>query len=99
MVCFSIKNRRSFYSTPSSLLGHVSFRNAQGSWYIQELCNVIESFDPDDESILDILTATNSAVSRRVSNVDGRRNNKKQISSFYSTLTKKLYFMPRPLQG
>ncbi|EDS44486.1 caspase-6 [Culex quinquefasciatus] len=95
---FSYPEFADFLIAMSSHHGHVSFRNAQGSWYIQELCNVIESFDPDDESILDILTATNSAVSRRVSNVDGRRNNKKQISSFYSTLTKKLYFMPRPLQ-
>ncbi|XP_038106416.1 caspase-6 [Culex quinquefasciatus] len=96
---FSYPEFADFLIAMSSHHGHVSFRNAQGSWYIQELCNVIESFDPDDESILDILTATNSAVSRRVSNVDGRRNNKKQISSFYSTLTKKLYFMPRPLQS
>ncbi|KAL1376973.1 hypothetical protein pipiens_016570 [Culex pipiens pipiens] len=73
---------------------HLSFRNEQGSWFIQELCNAIESINPHDDSILDILTATNCAVSKRTRNVDGRPDNRKQISNFYSTLTKKLYFKP-----
>lgn len=76
------------------LLGHLSFRNEQGSWFIQELCNAFETFNPHYDSILDILTTTNCAVSKRTRNVDGRPDNRKQIASFYSTLTKKLYFKP-----
>lgn len=78
----------------SSHHGHYSFRNETGSWLIQELCNVIESCDLESDSIYDILTETNRRVSQRTSNADGDFNNKKQIPSFYSTLTKQLYFNP-----
>ncbi|XP_065085886.1 caspase-1-like [Ochlerotatus camptorhynchus] len=78
----------------SSHHGHYSFRNEQGSWLIQELCTVIESCDLETDSIYDILTETNNAVSKRISNSDGELDKKKQIPSFYSTLTKKLYFRP-----
>ncbi|XP_055617145.1 caspase-1-like [Toxorhynchites rutilus septentrionalis] len=76
----------------SSHHGHYSFRNETGSWMIQELCNVIENCDIDSSSIYDILTETSDAVSKRISNADGALNKKKQIPSFYSTLTKRLYF-------
>lgn len=79
----------------SSHHGHYSFRNETGSWLIQELCNVIESCEPlETISIYDILTETNDAVSKRISNADGEKDKKKQIPSFYSTLTKKLFFGP-----
>lgn len=50
---------------------------------IQELCKVIESCDPKESSICEILTDTIGAVAER---------DQGQVSSFYSTLTKKLYF-------
>lgn len=76
--------------------GHYSFRNETGSWLIQEFCNVIEECDElATTSIYDLLTETNRAVSMRISNADGDKDKKKQIPSFYSTLTKKLYFSPR----
>ncbi|XP_039433656.1 caspase-1-like [Culex pipiens pallens] len=83
-----------FLIAMSAQHGHLSFRNEQGSWFIQELCNAFETFNPHYDSILDILTTTNCAVSKRTRNVDGRPDNRKQIANFYSTLTKKLYFKP-----
>ncbi|XP_021694895.1 caspase-7 [Aedes aegypti] len=80
----------------SSHHGHYSFRNETGSWLIQEFCNVIEECDElATTSIYDLLTETNRAVSMRISSADGDKDKKKQIPSFYSTLTKKLYFSPR----
>ncbi|XP_039441776.1 caspase-1-like [Culex pipiens pallens] len=78
----------------SSHHGHYSFRNETGSWLIQELCNVIDSCDLEQDSIYDILTETNKRVAGRSSNADGEFHNKKQIPSFYSTLTRQLYFRP-----
>ncbi|XP_065085940.1 caspase-7-like [Ochlerotatus camptorhynchus] len=79
----------------SSSYGHYSFRNELlGSWFIQDLCTVIESCDLETDSMYDILTETNDAVAKRISNSDGEYDRKKQIPSFYSTLTKKLYFRP-----
>ncbi|XP_058443416.1 caspase-6-like [Malaya genurostris] len=82
----------------SSHHGHFSFRNqATGSWLIQEFCNVIDRCDLETCTIYDILTETNDAVSKRISDVtDAKYDKKKQISSFYSTLTKQLYFKPKP---
>ncbi|XP_065075295.1 caspase-1-like [Ochlerotatus camptorhynchus] len=75
----------------SSHHGHKAFRNEKdGSWLIQDLCKAIESCDLETDSIYDILTETNDAISKRFSNAD----KKKQIASIYSTLTKKLYFKP-----
>ncbi|XP_058811447.1 caspase-7-like isoform X2 [Topomyia yanbarensis] len=76
----------------SSHHGHYSFRNENGSWLIQELCNVLETCDLETTSIYDILTETNDAVSKRISSTDGYGDKKKQIPSFYSTLTKRLFF-------
>ncbi|XP_065094539.1 caspase-1-like [Ochlerotatus camptorhynchus] len=77
----------------SSHHGHIAFRNEKGSWLIQDLCNAIYSCDLETDSIYDILTETNDAVSQRLSEAKGCRD-KKQIASIYSTLTKKLYFKP-----
>ncbi|XP_065075294.1 caspase-1-like [Ochlerotatus camptorhynchus] len=74
----------------SSHHGHIAFRNEKGSWLIQDLCKAIESCDLETDSIYDILTETNDAISKRFSNAD----KKKQIASIFSTLTKKLYFKP-----
>ena len=80
----------------SSHHDHYSFRSSEeGSWYIQEFCNAIEECHLLKDSLYDILTMTNSGVSRRISNSsDGLHDQKKQISGFYSTLTKKLMFEP-----
>lgn len=72
--------------------GHCSYRNDQGSWYIQEFCNVIERTDLQTQDIISILTQTNNAVAKRNSlSLDPKHDDKKQISSFYSTLTKSFY--------
>nr|XP_029733416.1 uncharacterized protein LOC115269146 [Aedes albopictus] len=78
----------------SSHYGHYSFRcTTTGSWLIQEFCNVLESYESlETTSIYDVLTETISAVSRKTSNARKKFNKKKQIPSFYSTLTKMLYF-------
>ncbi|XP_065075296.1 caspase-7-like [Ochlerotatus camptorhynchus] len=78
----------------SSHHGHKAFRDKQeGSWLIQDLCNAIHSCDLETDSIYDILTETNNAISKRLSEAKEYRD-KKQIASIYSTLTKKLYFKP-----
>lgn len=84
-----------FLIVMSSHHDHYSFRNELGSWLIQDLCDVIESCDLENDSIYDILTDTNRAVSRRISNAAGEKDRKKQIPSFYSTLTRKLFFRPK----
>ncbi|XP_055587289.1 caspase-1-like [Uranotaenia lowii] len=90
---FTYPEYADFLIVMSSHLGHVSFINKEGSWLIQEFCNVVDNCRVDQDSIYDILTKTNAAVSKRVScNADGKLDGKKQVSSFYSTLTKSLYF-------
>ncbi|XP_055537518.1 caspase-7-like [Wyeomyia smithii] len=91
---FTYPDFADFLIVMSSHHGHKSFRNEKGSWLIQELCNVIESCDLKSSSIIDILIETNNAVSKRISNADGIHDKKKQISSFYTTFTKQLYFTP-----
>lgn len=76
----------------SSHYGHYSYRNAEGSWFIQSLCDVLESLDLKENHFLDILTATNETVAQRSTTSDDTRfDDKKQISSFYTTFTKKFY--------
>ncbi|XP_063695558.1 caspase-6-like [Culicoides brevitarsis] len=76
----------------SSHHGHYSFRNANGSWFIQEFCNVLEEIDLKQNHFLDILAQTNAKVAvRGTSSEDVKFDDKKQISSFYSTFTKKFY--------
>lgn len=76
----------------SSHQGHISFRSAtHGSWFIQELCNVIK--DNENHELYDILIMTNAKVAGRSSTtVDQKFNNKKQVSTFYQSLTKKVTF-------
>lgn len=76
----------------SSHHGHYSFRNAEGSWFVQSLCDVLEKTDLSGNHWLDILTATNEEVTNRASNSDNVKfDDKKQISSFYTTFTQKFY--------
>lgn len=68
--------------------GHYSFRNETGSWFIQDLCNVlIDTKKPAD--INELLTETNRRVALRKSIADGVYDEKKQISGYYSTLVRK----------
>lgn len=77
----------------SSHHGHYSYRNEDGSWFIQELCNAISENDLKTNHFLDILTDTNRRVTVRSSkSMDVRFDDKKQVSSFYTTLTQKFYF-------
>lgn len=77
----------------SSHHGHYSFRNEHGSWFIQDLCNVIQDVDLNESDLLDILLMTNSKVAERSSVGETVKfHEKKQISSFYTTLIKKIYF-------
>ncbi|XP_058443426.1 caspase-1-like [Malaya genurostris] len=63
-----------------------------GSWMIQEFCNVIDVCDLKTSSIYDILTETNDAVLGRISNADDDKDKTRQMPTFYSTLTKQLFF-------
>lgn len=84
----------------SSHHGHYSFRNDSGSWYIQEFCNVLQTADLDKDDIFAILTKTNKKVAIRTSNSnDVALDDKKQISSVYSTLTKQFYFRRKYLNS
>ncbi|XP_055587287.1 caspase-7-like [Uranotaenia lowii] len=93
---FSYPEFADFLIVMSSHHGHFSFRNEQGSWLIQEFCNVLNNCRVEQDSIYDILTETNLAVSTRIADSnDSALVGKKQISSFYSTLTRRLYFARR----
>ncbi|XP_055587288.1 caspase-1-like [Uranotaenia lowii] len=83
-----------FLIVMSSHHGYRSFRKkVQGSWLIQDLCKVLNNCRVQHDSIYDILTKTNLAVSKRIScNEEDELDGKKQVSSFYSTLTRSLYF-------
>ncbi|XP_065696991.1 caspase-8-like [Patagioenas fasciata] len=73
----------------ATLQDYVSYRNPrQGTWYIQALCQHLESSCPRGEDILTILTAVNQEVSRK----SGRPNAEKQMPQPSFTLRKKLIF-------
>lgn len=77
----------------SSHHGHFSFRNQSGSWFMQDLCEVLQNIDLKENDLNDILMMTNSKVAERDSVGESLKlNEKKQISSFYMTLIKKVYF-------
>lgn len=67
----------------------VSYRNpAEGSWYIQSLCQSLRERCPRGDDILTILTEVNFEVS----NKDDMKNMGKQMPQPTFTLRKKLYF-------
>ncbi|NWX08279.1 CASP8 protein, partial [Caloenas nicobarica] len=73
----------------ATLQDYVSYRNPrQGTWYIQALCQHLESSCPRGEDILTILTAVNQEVSRK----SGKPNAEKQMPQPSFTLRKKLIF-------
>lgn len=67
----------------------VSYRNpAEGTWYIQSLCQSLRERCPRGDDILTILTEVNFEVS----NKDDKKNMGKQMPQPTFTLRKKLYF-------
>ncbi|XP_027735920.1 caspase-8-like isoform X2 [Empidonax traillii] len=73
----------------ATLQDYVSYRSPkEGTWYIQALCQHLESRCPRGESVVSILTAVNREVSRKT----GERNAEKQMPQPIFTLKKKLIF-------
>ncbi|KFQ30388.1 Caspase-8, partial [Mesitornis unicolor] len=73
----------------ATLQDYVSYRSPrQGTWYIQALCQHLESSCPRGEDILTILTAVNQEVSRK----SCKLNAEKQMPQPSFTLRKKLIF-------
>ncbi|GLV33813.1 Death executioner caspase related to Apopain/Yama [Carabus blaptoides fortunei] len=81
----------------STVEGNVSIRTPDGTWYIQNLCKIINEYGKR-EDILDILTRVNHEIAHNCeapgSCIRNVPNDKtiKQMPMFLSTLTKKFYF-------
>uniref|UniRef100_A0A4W5K1C0 Caspase family p10 domain-containing protein n=1 Tax=Hucho hucho TaxID=62062 RepID=A0A4W5K1C0_9TELE len=83
----------------SLCVGYFSHRETlNGSWYIQDLCEVLLEYGARLE-ITEMLTLVNRRVSlRRVENcADHNAIGKKQVPCYTSMLTKKLYFRSKKL--
>ncbi|NXG04287.1 CASP8 protein, partial [Sakesphorus luctuosus] len=73
----------------ATLQDYVSYRSPrEGTWYIQALCQHLESRCPRGEDVVSILTAVNREVSRKT----GKWNAEKQMPQPIFTLRKKLIF-------
>ncbi|NXC28590.1 CASP8 protein, partial [Campylorhamphus procurvoides] len=73
----------------ATLQNYVSYRSPrEGTWYIQALCQHLESRCPRGENVVSILTAVNREVSRKT----GERNAEKQMPQPIFTLQKQLIF-------
>lgn len=83
----------------SSPPGYASFRSTGGSWFIQCLCDAIDTFK-DQLDFESILTLTKYDIARnKISNsLDPQFHRKKQIPSVVSTFTKKLYLTPKAVK-
>lgn len=82
----------------STISGYYSWRNSQnGSWFIQALCEVLNTNVNSNKDFIQMLTAVNRKVAYHFeSNAsDPSMSNKKQIPSIVSMLTKELYFRPK----
>ncbi|XP_054975240.1 caspase-7 [Sorex araneus] len=82
----------------STVPGYYSWRSpGQGSWFVQALCTVLQEHGKSLE-IMQILTRVNNLVARNFESRtnDPRFNEKKQIPSVVSRLTKELYFGKAP---
>lgn len=88
VMCYSVAE--GFYSHRETI---------NGSWYVQDLCKVLESYGSQLE-FTELLTLVNRKVSwRSVHNcADRTAIGKKQVPCFASMLTKKLYFEPKTSQ-
>ncbi|XP_062435230.1 caspase-8-like isoform X2 [Rhea pennata] len=84
-----IPSEADFLLGMATLQDYVSYRSpSQGTWYIQSLCQHLESSCPRGEDILTILTAVNQEVSRKID----KQNAGKQMPQPSFTLRKKLIF-------
>ncbi|KAG8238836.1 hypothetical protein J437_LFUL018470 [Ladona fulva] len=76
----------------SCVEGHYSFKNREGSWFIQDFCKELKS-NSERKDILLVLTNTfRRVVHTRKSNIPSKKDvhEKQQIPAFNSTLTKLL---------
>lgn len=84
-----IPSEADFLLGMATLQDYVSYRSpSQGTWYIQSLCQHLESSCPRGEDILTILTAVNQEVSSKID----KQNAGKQMPQPSFTLRKKLIF-------
>lgn len=72
---------------------HISWRKADGSWFIQSLCEVFEEEAPYWD-LLQLLTFVNRkvAIEYETKSIDPNSNGMKQIPQIKSMLTKLLKF-------
>ncbi|XP_041641829.1 caspase-6-like isoform X2 [Cheilinus undulatus] len=71
------------------------YREADGSWYIQALCEMLQKHGTSLE-FTNLLTLVNRMVSKRSANCNNKDlKGKKQIPCFASMLTKQLYLKPK----
>lgn len=95
--CSKIPVEADFLIGYSTIAGYYSWRNsANGSWFIQSLCNVLNENGRNLE-IMQLLTAVNRKVAYYFeSNTnEPHMHGKKQIPCIVSMLTKELYFKPK----
>nr|XP_022917837.1 caspase-like [Onthophagus taurus] len=87
----------------STFEGYYSFRSSsKGSWFIQRLCDELESRygDNNDKDILQVLTLVNRQMALKDSSFNPFNkevHNKKQVGSIVSSLTRTLYLKRRVL--
>ncbi|XP_056136164.1 caspase-6-like isoform X1 [Lampris incognitus] len=96
-VVYTLPAGADFIMCYSVAEGYYSHRETiNGSWYIQDLCEVLRKFG-DSLEFTELLTLVNRKVSMRsVGNSNDRSSiGKKQVPCFASMLTKKLYFRPK----
>jgi len=81
----------------STFDNHLSFRNENGSWFIQEFCDVLDYNKSNSIEIFDVLTTTCRRMAKRRTDSIGELDNIKQVPVFTSTLTRKFLFLPKSL--
>ncbi|CAL7952149.1 unnamed protein product [Xylocopa violacea] len=94
---YTIPTQADFLFGYSTVDGFYSFRDKkQGTWYIQTLCNVIDEFWTNTD-LLRMLTITSRRVGFEYTSEHKNEimNNKKQMPTVTTTLTRDLYFTPK----
>ncbi|KAL0269913.1 UNVERIFIED_CONTAM: hypothetical protein PYX00_007492 [Menopon gallinae] len=90
-VSYTIPVWADFLTIYSTMEGYYSYRNpAEGTWYIQALCQEIKNFKQPNMHFLDFLTRVTRKVATSYQTMfdDPRLNNKKQCPFITSSLTK-----------
>ena len=83
---FCLPNFSDFLLSHSSTPDFVSYRNADGSWYIQELCKQLNDFGCS-QGLLENLTEVNQKIANMAT-----RDKDKQMPHFVSMLSKEVCF-------